>query len=698
LLRAISGRRADSKYKKCAEPCGSTLAVADTRGGPFRDRGDSVLARRRKFTIASAVLPLLAAVVVVALGLVPVSALLGTPTTTTLASDTFRRSNQAPWGTASDGHVWGASASARGFFSIVKNAGQVGATNGSSYSGILGGTAADEDVEVTGSLSSFQDNNFGPVARWADGDDWYKAYPDGNSLILQRKVSGTASTLGAVAFTAKAKTAYTIELQVIGSALSARIWQSGATQPGWMVTATDSALTVGYTGLRVLVQIGSSAKITGFVGKALHGNHPPTGSSSTTTSATTSTSTTTVPNTPSTTVTPTGGSVAIDYTHEVGIDPRAFGIDETGYQAPNVLPNDALEMQRFQTLGTRYVRMDLRYSTPGDPTSKIVCGGSGCDTGPTGDQWIAAIKQVGAVPVVIVPTATPQDDANLVAHFKGQVGMWLIGNEPDINGYSAATYTADWNADASAMRAVDPTIEIGGPTTAWFDQPFVTTFLQSAHAPDFIDFHAYPTQYSQSFLFSWAAGTGDGVAHAHALAQQYLGHDVPVEVGEWSLDWGNNTCTRSNLNTVWSADVLGQILRNGGISLHYGTKGNMLEWGSGTFTNCDTGQSVYEPLDDPHAPYEGYTMFTGAGLFPGFGTAIAACRAPAGVDCFASDGGSHDVVLVNTGTASVNATLPAAGDVWQRAPGLAFNAPPTHLGTLSSVDLPPVSATTVVLP
>jgi hypothetical protein len=91
-------------------------------------------------------------------------------------------------------------------------------------------------------------------------------------------------------------------------------------------------------------------------------------------------------------------------------------------------------------------------------------------------------------------------------------------------------------------------------------------------------------------------------------------------------------------------------------------------------------------------------MFTGAGLFPGFGTAIPVCHAPSGIDCFASDGGSHDVVLVNTGTASVNVTLPAAGDVWQRAPGLAFNAPPTHLGTLSSVVLPPVSATTVVLP
>ena len=45
--------------------------------------------------------------------------------------------------------------------------------------------------------------------------------------------------------------------------------------------------------------------------------------------------------------------------------------------------------------------MHLTYTTPGDPTSKIVCGGAGCDVRPTGAEWIAAVKRVGAVPVVI---------------------------------------------------------------------------------------------------------------------------------------------------------------------------------------------------------------------------------------------------------------------------------------------------------
>jgi hypothetical protein len=49
------------------------------------------------------------------------------------------------------------------------------------------------------------------------------------------------------------------------------------------------------------------------------------------------------------------------------------------------------------------MRMDLKYSTPGDPTSKIVCGGNECDTRWSGDQWVQAMKAIGAQSLIIVP-------------------------------------------------------------------------------------------------------------------------------------------------------------------------------------------------------------------------------------------------------------------------------------------------------
>jgi hypothetical protein len=641
--------------------------------------------RRRRVVSFVVVLAVLGA-------LVGIRAALPGAASTAIASDTFHRPDQPLWGTASDGQVWGGDANAKSVFSIVANAGHVGATNGSSFSAVLGGSATDEDVQVTGALSVTTYSNFGPVARWQDTSNWYKAYLDGSSLILQRKVAGTTTVLAKTPFAEVAGASYTVELKAVGASLTASV---GATS----VTATDATFAAGRTGLRVLTQSGSSASITNFQSTAISGPVVTTTSTTPGSSApgSTSTTTTTVHGTTTTSTSvappPPGGNLVLDYVHETAIDPLAWGADETGYQTPDVLGNDATEQQMFKKLGITFMRMDLKVVG-----GQIVCAAGGCDSGVSADAYVTGIFNVGATPVIIVPTADPLGAAQIVAHYKGLVHWYLVGNEPNINGYSAASYTADWNADAAAMRAVDPTIKIGGPTPAWFDQGFVQTWLNTAKNPDFIDFHGYPTQYTQAFLFSWSHGTGNDVAKAHAMAVATLGHDIPVEVGEWSLDDANHTCTRSNLNTVWAADVLGEIVQHGGISLHYGTKGNMLEWATGTHTDCDSGASFTQTLDTPQAPYEGYTMFTGAGLFHAFGTKMAGCTAPAGIDCFASDGGSHNIVLVNTGTTAVDVTLPGSYDVWQRAPGLMFNAPPTHLGTLSSVTLPGTSVTTVVAP
>ena len=435
---------------------------------------------------------------------------------------------------------------------------------------------------------------------------------------------------------------------------------------------------------------------------------------------------------------PVTPNVTINYSQDTPLSPFAFGMDETGYSTPNVLANDPLEVQRFKTLGTTYMRMDLKYATPGNPASQIVCGGGGCDTGPTGDQWIASMKQSGSTPVVIAQTAAPTDDANMVKHFNvnpltGQVDptlpnyvkYWLIGNEPDINGYSSTSYANDFNADYDAMKAIDPNIKIGGPTKAWYDSTWIGQFLQiSGSRVDFLDFHAYPSNpsYTYADLFNWAAGTGRSVAKGEALLAQYVpgrASQIPVEVGEWSLDSGSLYATygpngrnlaKSNFNVVWGADVLGNIIANGGISLNYGTKGNALAWSTGARTNYDTGQTVNLTLDDPQAPYNYYAMFTGEGLFRGFGSSYAASTTTLpNVDVFASDN-QKNIVVVNkdpanaqTGVFQLNGVASGTVDVWQHAQGTAWYQAPVHLGSVSisggqfSYNLPALSVTTFVV-
>jgi hypothetical protein len=186
-----------------------------------------------------------------------------------LGSDTFQRANQSFWGTATDGHVWGGDANSIGSFSVAGNAGLVTKTNGNSYSAVLGASATDAEVYTTGSLSAYVNSNFGDVLRWADGNNWYKAYVDGGNLVIQKKVSGTTTILATVPFTALANTSYAVHFRAVGSTLTANVWPAANPEPtGWMLTTSDGALTSGFSGMRFNTQTGTLT-VTSFQAKSL---------------------------------------------------------------------------------------------------------------------------------------------------------------------------------------------------------------------------------------------------------------------------------------------------------------------------------------------------------------------------------------------------------------------------------------------
>jgi len=188
---------------------------------------------------------------------------------TVLGADTFLRPDQSGWGTASDGHAWGGDAGLSPVFSISGHVGRVANTGSASYSAVLGASATDSEVFATGAISSFSNSNFGDVLRWANGNNWYKAFVDGAQLFIQKKVGGVATMLGSTPFPAAAGTPYTIHFRVVGSTLSASVWPASASEPTtWMLSATDSSLTSGFAGLRFLTQAGT-ATITSFQAASL---------------------------------------------------------------------------------------------------------------------------------------------------------------------------------------------------------------------------------------------------------------------------------------------------------------------------------------------------------------------------------------------------------------------------------------------
>ncbi|MDQ2887719.1 MAG: hypothetical protein M3Y39_16725 [Chloroflexota bacterium] len=185
----------------------------------------------------------------------------------TLAQDTFQRQNQQLWGTATDGRAWQGDANMLNAFSIANGSGQIANAQGT-LNAVLGQPVTNVNVTMNGSLNHFNKGNvnLGAVVRWSDGNNWYKALIDGTHLTMLKRVKGVTTTLGSVPFQAQDGTMYSLRFQAIGAMLFAKAWPVGTTEPtNWMLNITDTALTSGQAGIRVLLQKATIATITSFL-------------------------------------------------------------------------------------------------------------------------------------------------------------------------------------------------------------------------------------------------------------------------------------------------------------------------------------------------------------------------------------------------------------------------------------------------
>ena len=189
-----------------------------------------------------------------------------TPVVNTLAQDTFQRQNQQLWGTATDGRMWQGDANTANAFSIANGAGQIANKQGT-LNALLGLPGTNMEVVVSGSLNQFNKGlvNLGAVLRWTDDNDWYKVLIDGTHVTILKRFKGVTTTLATVPFQAQGGTMYSLRFRAIGAMLFARAWPVGSPEPqNWMLNVTDTALTTGQAGVRVLLQTTSVVNITSF--------------------------------------------------------------------------------------------------------------------------------------------------------------------------------------------------------------------------------------------------------------------------------------------------------------------------------------------------------------------------------------------------------------------------------------------------
>lgn len=122
---------------------------------------------------------------------------------------------------------------------------------------------------VTTSVAPAGGSHFAYVAaRWLDVDNCYLArveFPVSGFILLtvRKRVAATETALGSTftsALTYTPGTPYSVELDVSGTTLRAKLWQTSASKPtAWSVTTTDSALTLpGRVGTRSLLSVNAT--------------------------------------------------------------------------------------------------------------------------------------------------------------------------------------------------------------------------------------------------------------------------------------------------------------------------------------------------------------------------------------------------------------------------------------------------------
>ena len=396
------------------------------------------------------------------------------------------------------------------------------------------------------------------------------------------------------------------------------------------------------------------------------------------------------------------------------------------YNAYNTdITQDAAQRAALGNLHAGYYRIPLQWNG-----GNVVSSAAGGPKGISGDAWISSIKQYGGTPEIVLGGSADDnfsaaDAANMVQHFNkpanGQanpVAVWVIGNEPDVQGMSIGQYCSLFNSAAAAMKAVDPSIKVAGPAWSHFDPVILSDFLQCAgNNVDILDFHDYGMGSNSVDTATELSTTGDfgaEVSQAYQLIRQYApNRGIQVQVGEYNWSWttgdGYNGWQGDDrfytaVNTVWGASVAGHIAEAGGRGNQYSDLNGALGL---TFENQDAAQHYGQSLNTPMPIYYGLEMFTGGNLFRGFGSSFVSAQTQLNnVEIFAASNGNivminKDAAATQTATIGLNGFSGGSADVWQTNQNAPFSAP-AHVATLNvsnslSFTLPPYSVTTFVL-
>jgi hypothetical protein len=385
------------------------------------------------------------------------------------------------------------------------------------------------------------------------------------------------------------------------------------------------------------------------------------------------------------------------------VGPLAIGVDETGYgDNDTALPSDPNERLALRQLGPKQMRMYLKFLTPGNVSGPVVCAQSFCSGGTTGtitgEQYIHAIRETGAEPIVQIPiyprrldlplpdaiALSAADAEAIVRRFNRpgsplRIGRWLIHNEPDGNGIPKEEYWQYFNEMARRMKAADSAIRVGGPQTAYYNTAYLEEFLaHSCDVADIVDFHAYgqggSVVLTPEELLAQTVKYESNLRDLRSRISRIplcAGRDLELQVGEMNLDWDGDPKYFQQFTAVWAASALGHILKGGGNALGYGTKNGALGFVCDA-VDCRGADPAYagQPVDTPMPIYWGFGLYLGGegmsigDLWPTTEPTwlVDSWTSLAGVEIYPFQNAVYsNIVVVNTRPTAVTASFSVSG-------------------------------------
>ena len=149
-------------------------------------------------------------------------------------------------------------------------------------------------------------------------------------------------------------------------------------------------------------------------------------------------------------------------------------------------------------------------------------------------------------------------------------GSWEAGNtRPDGSKMDAKKYAQIYLEFAKAMKAVDPTIKIGGPTSASDSIPYVEELLKTAgEQVDFISFHTYPVDgrtKELSAIMDQASRLSGAVEKTRAWIREYQpkrADEIEIGITEWHIQVHETDNTCNIISALWSAKFIGEMFAN----------------------------------------------------------------------------------------------------------------------------------------